>query len=81
MSSLPPFSPPPRSECLAQSPAVRRYGRWWLATGSGSVLAADPVLADELDRFAVAMAAADQAIADLRCQRDDPPTPRFGQER
>jgi hypothetical protein len=59
----------------AQSPVVRRGSQWWLVTGSGSILATDPTFTGELDRFAAAIAAADQAIADLRSQQDDPPTP------
>ena len=64
-----------------QSPVVRRGGQWWLVTGSGSILATDPTFTGELDRFAAAMAAADQAIADLRSQQTDPPTPHPGQQR
>jgi hypothetical protein len=45
-------------------PVVRRCGRWLLTAGSSAV-AADRVLAAELDRFAVAMAAANQAVATL----------------
>nr|WP_055525525.1 hypothetical protein [Streptomyces graminilatus] len=69
-----------RSERLARSPAVRRGGQWWLVTGSGSILATDPTFTGELDRFAATMAAADQAIADLRSQQDDPPTPHPGRQ-
>jgi hypothetical protein len=44
---------------------VRREGnRWLLAAGTGTV-PADRALAVELDRFAVAMAAADRAVAAL----------------
>jgi hypothetical protein len=43
-------------------PVLRRGGRWLLTAGSGTV-PADRVLAVELDRFAVAMAAADRAVA------------------
>ncbi|MFD9403061.1 hypothetical protein ACFWA4_30095 [Streptomyces sp. NPDC060011] len=70
-----------QSTHLARSPVVRRGGQWWLVTGSGSILATDPTFTGELDRFAAAMAAADQAIADLRSQQDDPPTPHPGQQR
>ena len=45
-------------------PVLRRGSRWLLATG-GSAVPADPALAVELDRFAVAMAAADRAVAAL----------------
>ncbi|MBE4741479.1 hypothetical protein HW845_42725 [Streptomyces sp. ND05-3B] len=70
-----------RSERLAGSPVVRRGGQWWLVTGSGSILADDPTFTGELDRFADAMTAADQAVVDLRSQQDDPPTPRSGRQR
>ena len=59
----------PRSERLAGSPVVHRGGQWWLATGSGAILSTDPVFTGELDRFAAAMAAADQAVAELRAAR------------
>lgn len=42
-------------------PVLRHGGRWLLAAGSGTV-PADRPLAMELDRFVVAMAAADQAV-------------------
>ncbi|MYT17823.1 hypothetical protein YWIDRAFT_07459 [Streptomyces sp. SceaMP-e96] len=67
-----PFPSSARSERLAQSPAVRRDGRWWLVTVSGSVAVADPVFAGQLNRFATAMAAADQAVAGRRLQQDQP---------
>ncbi|AVV47539.1 hypothetical protein C6376_17490 [Streptomyces sp. P3] len=70
-----------RSERLARSPVVRRGGQWWLVTGSGSILATDPKFTGELDRFADAMTAADQAVANLRSQQDDPPSPRPGRQR
>lgn len=75
MSSRTPSSPLARSERLARSPVVRRGAQWWLVTGSGSILATDSAFTGELDRFTAAMAAADQAIADLRSQQDDSPTP------
>ncbi|MEU9791912.1 hypothetical protein AB0E27_15025 [Streptomyces sparsogenes] len=81
MSSRPPSPPPTRSERLAQSSVVRRGGRWWLVPGSESILATDPTFTGELDRFADAMTAADQAVADLRSRQDDPPTPRPGRRR
>ncbi|MFJ4184214.1 hypothetical protein [Kitasatospora sp. NPDC089509] len=55
-----------RSVPLAGAPVVRRGGQWWLITGTGSILATDPVFTGELDRFAVAMAAADREVARLR---------------
>ncbi|MER6546784.1 hypothetical protein [Streptomyces sp. NPDC001250] len=81
VSSRTPSSLLTRSERLARSPVVRRGGQWWLVTGSGSILATDPTFAGELDRFAAAMTAADQAVADLRSQQNDPPTPRSGRQR
>lgn len=45
-------------------PVQRRGGRWLLTADVGAV-PADRALADELDRFAVAMAAADRAVAAL----------------
>ena len=81
MSSRTPSPPLARSERLARSPVVRRGGQWWLVTSSGSILATDPTFTGELDRFADAMTAADQAVADLRSQQDDPPTPRPGRRR
>ncbi|MDH6145503.1 hypothetical protein P3T35_007558 [Kitasatospora sp. GP30] len=55
-----------RSAPLAGAPVVRRGGQWWLVTGAGSILATNPVFTGELDRFAVAMAAADREVALLR---------------
>ncbi|MET8412051.1 hypothetical protein ABZV34_28780 [Streptomyces sp. NPDC005195] len=81
MSSRTPSSPLARAERLARSPAFRRGGQWWLVTGSGSVLATDPTFTGKLNRFAAAMAAADQAIANIRSQQDDPPTPHPGRQR
>ncbi|WP_306503102.1 hypothetical protein [Streptomyces sp. YU58] len=81
MSSCTPSPPLARSERLAQSPVVRRGGQWWLVTGSGSILATDPTFTGELDRFADAMTAADQAVADLHSQQNDPLTPRPGRRR
>lgn len=45
-------------------PVLRRGGRWLLTAGTTTV-PADQALAVELDRFAAAMAAADQAVAAL----------------
>jgi hypothetical protein len=44
---------------------VLRNGGQWLLTSGGHTVPADEELAVELDRFAVAMAAADQAVAAL----------------
>ncbi|MFE7834969.1 hypothetical protein ACFU53_02500 [Streptomyces sp. NPDC057474] len=81
MSSRTPSPLPAHSERLARSPVVRSGGQWWLVTGTGSILATDPTFTGELDRFADALTAADQAVADLRSQQDDPPTPRPGRQR
>lgn len=81
MSSRSPSSALARAERLAQSPVFRRGGQWWLVAGSGSILATDPTFTGELDRFAAAMAAADQVIANIRYQQDDPPTPHPGRQR
>ncbi|KND38321.1 hypothetical protein [Streptomyces acidiscabies] len=59
----------PRSERLVGTPVIRRGSQWWLVTGSGSILATDPTFTGELDRFASAMAAADQAVAEVRAQQ------------
>lgn len=45
-------------------PVQRRGGRWLLTAGHGAV-PADLALAAELDRLAMAMAAANQAVAAL----------------
>ena len=81
MSSRTPSSPLPRSERLARSPVVRRGDQWWLVTGSGSIRTNDPAFIGELDRFAAAMAGANQAIADLCAKQGDPPTPHVGRQR
>ncbi|GFE25704.1 hypothetical protein [Streptomyces nigrescens] len=56
------------SERLADAPVVRRVGRWWLVSPSGTMLASD--LTGELDRFAADIAAANRAVADLHSARD-----------
>ncbi|MFE2596025.1 hypothetical protein ACFXCZ_05915 [Streptomyces sp. NPDC059396] len=81
MSSPIPSLPTPRSERLAGSPAVRHDGRWWLVSGAGSVFVTDPVFTGELDRFATALAAADQAVADLLNQQHEPPASHPGMRR
>ncbi|KUN95424.1 hypothetical protein AQJ67_35795 [Streptomyces caeruleatus] len=57
------------SERLADTPAVRREGHWWLVTPAGAMPASEPRLTSELDRFAADMAAADRAVAKLRTER------------
>lgn len=80
MSSPTPSFPVPRSERLTGSPAVRRDGQWWLVSSAGSVLATDPVFTGEMDRFATALSAADQAVADLLDeQHGSPASPPRGQ--
>ena len=66
MSSPNSSASPPRSERLASSPVVRREGQWWLVGSGGSVLATDPAFTSELERFAAALDAANQAVAELR---------------
>jgi hypothetical protein len=61
MSSSVSFSP---ARPLGDLPVQRRAGRWLLTAGRGTV-PADRALAAELDRLAVAMAAADRAVAAL----------------
>ncbi|MFB7666903.1 hypothetical protein ACFC1R_23635 [Kitasatospora sp. NPDC056138] len=72
--------PPPVSGYgpLAGSPVIRRDDQWWLVIGSGAILATDPTFTGELDRFAAAMAAADQAVADLPTDQYDPDGQRRG---
>jgi hypothetical protein len=53
------------AERLAGTPAVRRDGRWWLVSLTGSLLASDHAFTSELDRFAADLAAADRAVAHL----------------
>lgn len=74
-------APPPRPGRLERSPVVLRDGQWWLVSGAGSVLAADPVFTSALDSFAEAMADADQAIADLRARQGEPPSSDAGGRR
>lgn len=74
-------APTPRPGRLERSPVVLRDGRWWLVSGAGSVLAADPVFTGVLDGFAEAMAAADQAVADLRARQGEPPSSDAGGQR
>ncbi|MFG3363539.1 hypothetical protein ACGF0K_01000 [Streptomyces sp. NPDC048156] len=57
------------SERLAGTPAVRRDGRWWLITPTGTLPTSDPAFIGELDRFAADLAAADRAVAKLHTER------------
>lgn len=65
-----------RSERLADTPVVRRGTDWWLVSASGSVLATDPDLTGELDRFAADLAAANRAVAEIRAQGNTARAPR-----
>ncbi|MGY1438128.1 hypothetical protein [Streptomyces reniochalinae] len=54
------------SEQLAGTPAVRRDGHWWLvAPNGGAVPTNEPALTRELDSLAVALDAANRAVAHL----------------
>ena len=62
-------APTPPSGSVVHSPVVLRDGQWWLVSGAGAILATDPVFTGALDGFATALAAADQAVADLRTRQ------------
>ncbi|GAA3168085.1 MULTISPECIES: hypothetical protein [Streptomyces] len=66
------MSPPlaPRPKRLAHAPVALRDGRWWWVSGPGSVPVADPTFTSTLNGFAQAMAAADQAAADLHARQN-----------
>ncbi|MGH4028721.1 hypothetical protein ACQB60_07270 [Actinomycetota bacterium Odt1-20B] len=66
---IPSWASARRSERLAGTPAVRRGAHWWLVSPSGALLASDPAVTGELNRFAADMAAADRAVAELRAER------------
>lgn len=74
-------APTPCPGRLVRSPVVLRDGQWWLVDAAGSILATDPTFTSMLDGFAEAMAAADQAVADLRARQSEPPTPGAGGKR
>ncbi|MGQ4352894.1 hypothetical protein [Streptomyces drozdowiczii] len=65
-------APTPRPGRLPRSPVVLRDGQWWLVSGAGSILATDPAFTSRLDDFATAVAAADQAVADLHARQNGP---------
>jgi hypothetical protein len=71
-------APTPRPGRLVRSPAVLRDGQWWLVSEAGSIPATTPTFTSVLDGFAQAMAAADQAVADLRARQNDPPASDAG---
>lgn len=74
-------APTPRPGRLVRSPVVLRDGQWWLVSGAGSILASDPTFTRTLDCLAQAMAAADQAVADLRAREGEPPASDAGGQR
>ncbi|WP_369392811.1 hypothetical protein AB5J72_38460 [Streptomyces sp. CG1] len=74
-------APASRPGRLVRSPVVLRDGQWWLVSGAGSVLATDPTFTSMLDGFAQAMAAADQAVADVRARQSEPPASAAGGQR
>lgn len=77
-------APTPRSARLAQSPAVRLDGRWWLVGDAGSVPLSDPAFITVLNGFAGALSAADRTVAALRDRPDEPSAasvPRTGGRR
>lgn len=53
------------SEQLADTPAVRRDGRWWLVAPSGAIPLDTPTLARELDSLAADLDTANRAVAHL----------------
>ncbi|MFD8430439.1 hypothetical protein [Streptomyces coelicoflavus] len=63
-------APTPQQGRLAHAPVVLRGGRWWLDGEAGSVPASDPAFTAVLDDFALSMAAADQAVANLLVRQD-----------
>ncbi|MGV9389103.1 hypothetical protein ACWDQL_08205 [Streptomyces olivaceus] len=66
-------APTPPQGRLAHAPVVLRGGRWWLDGEAGSVPASDPAFTAVLDDFALSMAAADQAVANLLIRQDKAP--------
>ncbi|MEV5161940.1 hypothetical protein [Streptomyces sp. NPDC053728] len=74
-------APASRSGQLVRSPVVLHDGQWWLVSGAGSILATDPTFAGVLDDFAQAMAAADEAVADLHARQGEPPSTDAGGRR
>ncbi|MFC8225158.1 hypothetical protein [Streptomyces sp. NPDC057287] len=65
------IAPTPRQGRLADAPVVLRGGQWWLDGGAGSVPASDPAFTASLDDFALSMAAADHAVANLLLRQDE----------
>ncbi|WP_414490445.1 hypothetical protein [Streptomyces halstedii] len=59
---------------MAHAPVVLRGGRWWLDGKAGSAPDSDPAFTDVLDDFALSMAAADRAVANLLIRQDEAPS-------
>ncbi|WP_399094139.1 hypothetical protein ACGH2B_25040 [Streptomyces sp. BBFR2] len=59
----------PRPERLAHAPVLLRDGRWWWVSGPGAFPVTDPTFTSTLNGFSQAMAAADQAVADLHARQ------------
>ncbi|KDQ66938.1 hypothetical protein [Streptomyces sp. NTK 937] len=59
---------------LAHAPVVLHGGRWWLDGGAGSIRASDPAFTAALDDFALSIAAADRAVANLHIRQDETPS-------
>ncbi|WP_445067312.1 hypothetical protein [Streptomyces sp. SAS_281] len=59
---------------MAHAPVVLRGGRWWLDGGAGSIPASDPAFTAALDDFALSIAAADRAVANLHIRQDETPS-------
>lgn len=74
-------APTPRPGRLLHSPVVLRDGQWWLVSEAGAILATDPAFTGALDQFATAVAAADQAIAELRDRQNETPASGAGGQR
>ncbi|MET7309276.1 hypothetical protein ABZS68_19805 [Streptomyces sp. NPDC005571] len=67
-------APTPQQGRLAHAPVVLRGGRWWLDGGAGSIPASDPAFTAALNDFALSMAAADRAVANLHIRQDETPS-------
>ncbi|MEU2823117.1 hypothetical protein ABZ763_12770 [Streptomyces bacillaris] len=64
-------APTPQQGRLAHAPVVLHGGRWWLDGGAGSIPPSDPAFSAALDDFALSMAAADRAVANLHIRQDE----------
>jgi hypothetical protein len=74
-------APTPPSEPVVHSPVVLHDGQWRLVSGAGAILATDPVFTSVLDKFATALAAADQAVAELRPRENESSATEAGGQR